>query len=388
MSNMLPYLRLCWLRIVSAASLLSLLLAGELAAQNGGERKLPRPQTAPLRVEKVSPAVREILEEWYRQTSAIKTLQGYHSRYVYDLTFDVERRSVGRFYYEAPDKGRIDIEPAKIRAGEKAQRRNPKTNKPFALQADHATQWLSTGRAIFQIDPVNKKANRFPIPPQSQGKNIMDGPLPFLLGMPPDKAIQRYRIKIMTDKQGRPINTADQVWLQVWPKWKSDAANYREAKVILNKKNHYLPSAVQLIDPSGMQETVYTFYRTDVNSKNILATIFGRNPFDIDLRDYKIESAIPQAKGSPGETTGRARVTSYRTVPNLIGVPFKEAKAKLAALGFNVEFRKGNIAQRQSLIYCVETQFPRPNSQAPPGSRIVLTLFVKAADLQRKTAKP
>jgi len=377
------------------------------SGNNAGRSRLARPKGEPLRVQDVSPQLKQVLTEWYRNTSTIKTLEGQHSKYVYDFTFNVEKRATGKFYYEAPDKGRIDIEPAEIRPGEKAQRVGP-NKKPFALQADRAEQWLSTGKTIYQIDPVNKKAIRYAIPPQAQGKNIMDGPLPFLLGMPPQKALQRYKLKIMRDDEGRLRNYESEVWLQVRPKWKSDAANYREANVILQKTNHYLPRAVKLIDPSGHQETVYTFYNTIVNKKQILASIFGKNPFNIDLREYKIENAIPKSRSGnrsaqqaqnrsgkrPGAKSqaGRARITengnaSGRPVPDLRGVHFKDAEKRLKELGFRVEFRKGSVAAKQQLLYRVQSQSPKPNSRASQGKTIVLRLFVKRSDLKRTAAK-
>lgn len=387
MSKTLPLLRL-----VCAFAILVEAAYPQGQPMPGGRVRIPARQP------QVSQQLKNVLVEWYQQTSQIKTLAGYHSKFTYDMTFNIEKRGAGRFYYEAPDKGRIDIGPGHIDPGEKSRRIDPKTKKPFALQAEQIVQWVSTGKNIYHIEPDKKKATRYPIPPKAQGRNIMDGPLPFLLGMPPNKAVQRYRLQIIKDKAGRPMNNRNEVWLQVWPKWKSDAANYRQAKVILDKTNHFLPKAVQLTDPTGNMETVYTFYKTAVNTKSLLQKMFGRSPFDINLRGFRIANtgtpiAANQKQPAPNKRPARkTRIAAeLKTVPNLSGYPFKDARKHLEQLGFKVKFRRGSIAKKKELVYRVESQSPGPYRKARPGDEIVLTLFVTENDLRprkRTAAKP
>ncbi|MCH8820593.1 MAG: uroporphyrinogen-III C-methyltransferase, partial [Acidobacteria bacterium] len=112
-----------------------------------------------------------------------------------------------------------------------------------------------------QADPAG---HGHPIPDRAQGRNIMDGPLPFLLGIPPDKALARYRLSVISE-------TKTEVRLQIYPRWKSDSANYKSAKVVLSKTQNYLPSAVRMTDPSGKNKiTVYVFDKMIVNNKGVL----------------------------------------------------------------------------------------------------------------------
>jgi PASTA domain len=322
---------------------------------------------------RVSPELMQILKEWYANTRKIERLEGYHWKYTYDSTFNIEKRAVGRFYYQSPDKGRIDIQSAKISAGAKSVRKD-KRRKPFTLQADREEKWLSNGKKIYQIDPVNKKAYVYPIPDKAQGRNIMDGPLPFLLGMPPEKALARYRLQIVKDHEGRPWNTKTEVRLKVYPRWKSDAANYREAQVKLNKQNHFLPDAVQMIDPGGNRETVYVFSNMSVNKNAILDTIFGRKWWEIDLRAYKVE--YPTAGRTANTGGAPKRGLPKDMLPNVAGHTARNAQDRLTKLGLKVEFVNGRLASRKEEVGLVESQFPQAYTRFRPGQKVILARYV------------
>lgn len=435
-------------RILCAVCLVSAAFSSQIAfaqsnRQPTGKVRLRRPQGQAMRVQKVDPKLQKVLVDWYNGTRTITKLTGTHSKYVYDLVFNVERRGTGKFYYEAPDKGRIDIKPANVK-GLKSPKKDKRTGRPFALQAAPAEKWLSNGKVILQVEPTKKKATRFPIPPKAQGRNIMDGPLPFLLGMPPQKALARYNLTIL-------VNNADQVRLQVKPKWKADAANYREAKVILNKKNRYLPSAVWMVDPPGSRETVFTFYEFEVNKTSLLDKVFGRKWWVLDLKGYKIVDAMPRqpVAGMPnlsGVTYKNAlalskklnvkmevctatvakkashvnliynqlpmvgaplrpgqkifvsmfvdpkkfKAANVKVVPKLNGVHFKTAEAKLKQMGYRVELRRGTVTKNGADVYKVENQYPNAGQPALKNSKIVLWLLVNADDrkTKRTAARP
>jgi hypothetical protein len=353
--------------------------SGQASAQrkdSPGRVRVAAPEKQPATAQKVPPELMQVLTEWFAQTRKIERLDGEHLKFTYDYTFNIEKRGTGRFYYETPDKGRIDISPVTISAGAKSEKKD-RRGRPFTLQAEREEKWLSNGKNIYHIDPVNKKVIVYPIPDKAQGQNIMDGPLPFLLGMPPQKALARYRLSIMNVimKDGRevPWNNETEVCLTVHPRWKSDAANYREAKVILKKKNNYLPSAVQLIDPGGNRKTVYTFGNMVVNKNQFLKNIFGQNWLNIDLRGYKIEhmgTSIVKSKAPP------KRSVPKDILPSVAGHPVKNAEERLTKLGLKVEFINGRLATKKEEVGIVESQFPAPFTRFKPGQKVVLARYV------------
>lgn len=314
----------------------------------------------------VNPQLRKLLEDWYNGTRGIKRLHGRHTKYVYDSVFSLETRAAGRFYYETPDRGRIDIHPAKIDSKVDSLRKD-KNGRPYAVKAASADQWISDGKKIYQIDPKKKSATMFPIPPRAQGRNIMDGPLPFLLGMPPNKALQRYNLKI--NKIGKckiGMSVENVVWLTVVPKWPSDRKNYKLAKVILRKDQNYLPYAVELFAPSGNQETVYVFTDLKVNPWK-LPFPFNKEPFKDPLKGMKIVSAVPK--------TPRIKLPPNR-LPVMLGHHWKDAKQRLEKMKLKVKFVKGTIATDPKMVNRVESQYPRPFTVFRPGQTVYLKLQV------------
>src|SRR5690606_38277585 len=152
-----------------------------------------------------------------------------------------------------------------------------------------------------------------PIPKEQQGANIMDGPLPFLFGLPPAKAKQRYNMSIVSIDEKL-------IRLAVKPRLQADAANWQSADVLLHADS-YLPSAVMLLDPSGNRITVFSFGEPVVNPINFLA-IFGVNdPFRPALLGYKqVQSQAPGAV-QPFNVGGKP----IMGVPAVIGMSYSDA---------------------------------------------------------------
>lgn len=314
--------------------------------QAADDTRRERPQNnATLQVKKLSPELEAVLRNWEKATGRVQTLQGKHHRFIYDEVFEVEKRADGIFYYRAPDKGRIDISAVKITADKKSGKTG-KGGKPFKLQSDRPERWVCDGKQILQVNDTQKTVEQFPIPPQAQGQNIMEGPLPFLFGMPADKAKRRYFLKLLKI-------TETQVLLEVKPRWRQDAANWREAKVILQKRN-YLPSAVQLTDPAGNLVTVYTFSDLKVNQKPLLP--WQGDPFNPRLIGYKW-------------------IKSDSRVPSVVGEDYEKAQEVLEAAGYSVKFRRGKPARTRESVFAVYQQEPNPATPLAKGKTVYLTCY-------------
>ena len=127
----------------------------------------------------------QLLLAWERESAKIKKLKGKFHRFVYDGVYFVENRAAGEFWYESPDQGRMDfgisqLRPVSIKKGPNGE--------PYTVQQDPLQRWICTGKEIYIIHDSQKLFDRIEIPPQQQGRNIMNGPLPFLFGMKADQA--------------------------------------------------------------------------------------------------------------------------------------------------------------------------------------------------------
>lgn len=376
-------------------------------SESGGQRI--RPVGQPMRVKNVPPELMQLLKDWEVASAKIKKLEGEHRRWEYDYVFNVVKLNSGVFYYESPDKGRIDLKPDTRQAGSVEDKRHWETGQlvQFKRQPGPAERWYCDGQLITQVNDQDRTATRMVIPKQNQGVNIIDGPLPFLFGMPAAKAIQRYdlELKKLDKANGKAI-------LKAIPLWPADAANYQLAEIILDT-NKYLPEAVRLIDPAGTKETVFTFGKLEKNKGNFVQQWFNGDPFKFDDKRYKIvikapieERAeqshdkadqrvapasgtriAPKPTNSSSSDTGQSLLPSNTAksrlstlppgqVPSVIGLEWKQAREILETLGYKVSLKKGSIANRSEEKHRVERQQPNAKEKLAEGETVTLWLFI------------
>ncbi len=390
------------------------------------EQRLVRPAAEELRVNPPAQELWNLLKKWEESSKKIRQLDGEHTRWEYDYVFNVVNRNFGEFCYQTPDKGRIDLlQDMKLLANKGApmteDKKHWKTGQSlvFKLQSGNAQKWYCDGKLITTIDESTKTATKIIIPPQNQGVNITDGPLPFLFGMPAEKAIRRYQLQVLEEKNNKAR-------LQALPLWRSDAANYQRAIIILDLKT-YLPDAVQLIDPAGTKETVFVFKNMGVNAPK-LAQRLGKDPFTPNLKGLKVVNQVPiqvpindktqQADGvgtdkrvqpvqgtnsatkSVSEATSKTKPKSEATpeatiksqgsaktqpiVPSLIGMEWTKAQEILKHLGYEVSFKRGSVADDEKQINHVERQQPDAKAAHPAGQKVILWLYVPESDAPAK----
>ncbi|HUG93497.1 MAG TPA: PASTA domain-containing protein, partial [Planctomycetaceae bacterium] len=233
------------------------------------------------------------------------------------------------------------------------------------LQLDQQERWICNGETIWRIDDTKQEVEIFPLPEEARGKNIIDGPLPFLFGLPPEKAKLRFEFELKRE-------TANEVWLRIRPRLSHDAQNWSVAEVMLMKDKNYLPSAVKLIDPAGNEETVYAFERDKLKigpQRGLLPVPWGRkDPFDPDIpRGYKVtqhrlEQPLPQ--GPP------------TTLPSFIGLHGTRALNVLKELDCQVTFEAGEVAPDEKLVHTVYRQQPAARTPLQKGLPVLLTYYV------------
>jgi hypothetical protein len=281
--------------------------------------KTPRP--APNSVEVQMPReLEELLVHWERESSKISKLRGTVARYEYDSVFAEEKRSQGQFWYVAPDQGRMDFGP--VRLPEPAinpDKLDPK-GQPYKVKSEGSEKWICTGKEIYVIHDDQKLFSRIQIPPNQQGRNIINGPLPFLFGMKADQAKARYHMSlggqhwprgVRANEQGEQVQVPPQIHVVAHPKLAADAQNWSRAEVLLDPGT-FLPRGMRLLDPTGNKETVYVFPAKNMKVDEVLPWLpspFAERPprdytLDFDSRAASEEAAL-DAGIAPGAAPAR-----------------------------------------------------------------------------------
>ena len=323
----------------------------------------------------IDPKIEALLEVWSKRTKEIKRLQGSHIRSVRDFSWGTETVAEGKFYVETPDKGRFDLVPYSRKLPAKPFPRKSPNGKKVDLKVQSSNKkerWICDGNEIKAIDDDNKTYEAIKIPPSQRGDNIMDGPLPFLFGMAPEKAKARYEFKLIAENEKAYA-------IEVTPKWKQDAIDWIKAKLILDREM-CLPLEVHLFNPAGTTETVYLFSSLQVNK---IRLFFWTNPFQPSLTFEGYKRSVhnnPVAGGPQGPLgQGAASDRSHRREPNAI-VDWRPLEACQREIGESwpsreaAAWRPGN---RSRPGVHIERQDPPPNAPLDKTSVIILTLYVK-----------
>lgn len=359
-------------------------------------------RNAPLHqdVQPLSPELERLLHDWAASSERIQRLEGDHLRRVYDLVYEVEKLSQGRFYYETPDRGRINITPVEItnkmrqqRASGEVKTKKRKDGQPFAVQSDQEECWSCDGANVYELDVAKKEARVAQLPSDMQGKNIMDSPLPFLFGMPPEKAKHRFEMSL-----NEPLGPqSEHASLHIVPRLPQDAGNWASADVILELRT-FLPIAVQLVDPAGTKITVYTFSKLRVNENKFLDSLFDKQDpktrFTPDLRGFKFTADTggepKMAENTPAGEAAKPAPNRPAKAPglvNVLGMLHSDAVIQLERQGLkrvtndpaasDIILEAGPAAKNEGDIFTVKSQDPPAGTPLQADTKVRLTIWTK-----------
>lgn len=201
----------------------------------------------------------DVLNFWQASSVKIKRYECKFTRWEYDGVQPVidpgtkERQpnviSEGEIKYESPDKGMLRVDTQR-RYTVKKEGDKPQWLPNANDKGDH---WICDGKSIFSFDHQNKKLIQTELPPDMQGKAIVDGPLPFMFGAEAAKIKQRFWVRVIT-----PKDTTGEYWLEAVPKTREDASNFKSIQIIIDEKD-FLPKAMQLFDLNPKTYSVYEF---------------------------------------------------------------------------------------------------------------------------------
>jgi len=191
----------------------------------------------------------DVLKYWQDSSNRIKKYRCAFRRWEYDganvprdaKTGNLPPRteSTGVIRYASPDKGMFKVErtlhytPA-AKEGERHQ---------YLPHKDEiAEHWVCDGKSIYAFDNQKKQLIQTMLPPEMQGRAIVDGPLPFMFGAEVEKVKQRFWMRVIT-----PKDSTGEYWLEAVPKTRQDAANFKMVHVIIDEKD-FLPKAMSIFN--------------------------------------------------------------------------------------------------------------------------------------------
>ena len=166
------------------------------------------------------------------------------SAWEYDPVFgpknDAKTFAEGVINYAQPDKGLYRVEKLSTYAPPAKPGDQPQY---FPEDAAYGEHWVCNGKEIFAFNGRNKQMVVSKLPPEMQGKAIVDGPLPFLFGAKAETIKARYWIRVL------PETGQGKFWLEAVPKSRADAQNFKMIHIVLDETT-FLPEMLQLFAPN------------------------------------------------------------------------------------------------------------------------------------------
>jgi TIGR03009 family protein len=211
--------------------------------------------------------VLQTLQMWENTSSKVSTFSAEFEKLSYDGVFgggpnQPMMMSTGTLSFSKPDKG--SFKEDKISRWVKKDPKSTAAEAPgdWVEQPEEVGEhWVCDGKAIYEYNRRDKQLVVTTIPEEMRGQAISNGPLPFLFGAKATDLSERYWIR---SKQSDPAV----IWLEAYPKRPSDAQNYNQVDVMLDRKSMQ-PTAIQVHLPGGQQRHVYMFKNAKVNEKNL-----------------------------------------------------------------------------------------------------------------------
>lgn len=242
----------------SALAGLTVLMVSFPPAQAQQQQQQQPPAGAPFQLNPIDQAfLDQLLDNWELESGKIKTFRCEFERLDYDPVFAPApgvpfSRDHGELSYAKPDKGSFKI--TEVRRW-KANPVPPGRQTPQQQQGQWVVDanvigehWVCDGENVHEYRQQQKLHIVRPIPPDMQGKAIVDGPLPFLFGAEAEKLKDRYFLKV--EQQPDP----NQIWLRAYPKFQADKANYDWVRLSLDRKS-LLPIAMEVHLPNRSRHT-------------------------------------------------------------------------------------------------------------------------------------
>lgn len=247
----------------------------------------------------------EVLRYWQDSSSRIERYRCAFRRWEYDganvprdqKTGNLPPRteSSGLIRYATPDKGMFKVERTLHYTAPAKEGERPR----YLPHKDEITEhWVCDGKSIFSFDNQKKQLIQTILPPEMQGKAIVNGPLPFMFGAEVDKVKQRFWMRVIT-----PKDSTGEYWLEAVPKTRQDAANFKMVHVIIDEKD-FLPKAMSIFnlnhDPKRNPSCItFSFDKRETNWNETLESL---NVFHRDFWEpstpfgYKkvVETLVPE----------------------------------------------------------------------------------------------
>ncbi len=241
-------------------------LTGSAQQNQAGQQPFP-PVSAPAQAQ-----LQQVLLKWETQSQAMKTLECRFMRWHYDNFAAppnvAASKAEGIIKYASPDKGLFRTEELVFFSGN-----DPQTQKPiYKTQTNQFGEyWVCNGTELIEFNRGKQECTIQELPENMRGKNIVNGPLPFVFNLDAKQIQERYWVRQVASPDPKIIV------IEAWPKLQELRAQYKLVQIALEKAT-YQPHALLMYAPNFHPKTApkWDHYEFKDIKRNAVAAGFQR----------------------------------------------------------------------------------------------------------------
>lgn len=206
----------------------------------------------------------DVLTKWEKDSKTVNNFYCDFERQVYNIAGPADggpfAKEKGKLAYHKPDRGSFDIKeslvwtpkalPAvpnqlpqqpQLAEGEYLSRKDAEGN------VEPGEHWVCDGQNVYEYRTHAKKVIVTPLPPGMQGKDIVDGPLPFLFGAEAKKLKERFWMQPATN-----LCRENFIGIHAKPKHQAAAAQHSDIYVVLRNEQGkpLMPAGLRVVHPN------------------------------------------------------------------------------------------------------------------------------------------
>ena len=183
-----------------------------------------------------------LLLQWQTVSQNTKTLECTFHRWHFDQFAAPAgihaTKAVGVIKYAAPDKGLFKVDQLVFYKGLQAGK--PQYGPQQGKFGEH---WVCNGKQLIEFDRTIQQCRVQDLPPEMQGKEIFNSPLPFVFNLDAEQITQRYWVRErQAPKEGIYL-------IEAYPKRQQDRAQYKLVQIALDQQT-FLPQALIMYAPN------------------------------------------------------------------------------------------------------------------------------------------
>ncbi len=254
--------------------------------------------------------LQQILNAWEGQSKDTKTLECKFKVWHFD-SFAAPAGvhatlGEGVIRYMAPDKGLFRVDRKVFYNGTKPDDGSGVQKPDYAEQpGQFGEHWVCNGKELLEFDRGNKECKIQQLPPNMQGTQIFNSPLPFVFNLDQRQIQERYWVREV------PSPDAQTIMLEAWPKRQVDRAQYKVVQIALNTGT-FTPVMLRLFAPNfdATLAPKWDHYQFDEVKRNSIGA--GMQAFlrsFIDEKppaDFKVLRDMYQPPADEAEATAQA----------------------------------------------------------------------------------